>query len=155
MTFHKALLLAQQLLEIVQRCHKLHIVHRNLQPRNIIIQQNNDHPTVDDIKLVLIDFSLAWTDSQELSITDEDDLKILDEVVQRHSNNDFCLLQHFLSSSLKSQRYSPTIDSTSVCRILFWLLTDKWLDQIHYTNTYPHHENEYQQKILDKLGTII
>ncbi len=162
-TFHKALLLTRQLLEIVQRCHKVHIFHRNLQPSNIIVQQYNDHASVDDIKLVLIDFGLAWIDNPELSITDEDDLKMLDQVIKRHSNknlkqpsdNIFCILQHFLSLSSESQRRSPTIDSTSVCRILFWLLTDKWPDQVYYTNTYPHYENEYQQKINEKLGRII
>jgi serine/threonine protein kinase len=162
-TFHKALLLTRQLLEIVQRCHKLHIFHRNLQPSNIIVQQNNDHAAIDEIKLVLIDFGLAWIDSQELSVTDEDDFKMLDQVIRRHSNKNLkqpsdklsCLLQHLLSPSSKSQRCSPTIDSTGICHVLFWLLTNKWPDQVYYTNTYPHYENEYQQKINEKLGRII
>ncbi len=162
-TFHNALLLTRQLLEIVQRCHKVHIFHRNIQPSNIMVQQNNDHASLDDIKLVLIDFGLTWMDNQELSITNEDDLKIFDQIIKRHSNknlkqpsvNGSCLLQHLLALSSKTQRCSPAIDSIAVCRILFWLLTDNWPDQVYYTtNTYPHYENEYQQKINEKLGRI-
>jgi serine/threonine protein kinase len=163
-TFHNALLLTRQLLEIVQRCHKVNIFHRNIQPNNIMVQHSNDQASLDDIKLVLIDFGLAWIDSQELSITNEDDLKIFNQIIKRHLNknlkqpsaNDFCPLQHFLSLSSKSRCCNPAIDSTAVCRILFWLLTDKWPDQVYYTtNTYPHYENEYQQKINEKLGRII
>jgi serine/threonine protein kinase len=160
-TFHKVLLLTRQLLEIIQRCHKYHIVHRNLRPNNIIVQHNNDHLSVDEIKLALIDFSLAWIDRQELSMTEEDDLKILEQVIERHSNNNlkqssantFSPLQQILSSLSKNQRCSRTIDSTNVCHILFWLLTDKWPDQVHYT-TNPHRENENRKKINEKLGKL-
>jgi serine/threonine protein kinase len=161
-TFHKALLLTRQILEIVQRCHKTHIYHRNLHPNNIIAQHHNDHISVDEIKLVLIDFGLAWIDSQELSINDEDDLKMINQVNQRHStsnikqssNHTFDTLQHLLSLSAKSQRCSPIIDVIGVGRIFFWLLTDKWLDQVQYT-AQSHYQNEYQQKINEKLGKII
>jgi serine/threonine protein kinase len=162
-TFHKALLLTRQLLEIVQRCHKAHVFHRNLQPSNILVQQNNDHISNDEIKLVLIDFGFAWIDNQESSITDGDNLKILDQVMKRYSKKDFkqpsdntfCLLQQLLGSSSKNQRCSPTLDSTSVGRIFFWLLTNKWPDQVYYTNTYPHYEHQYQQKINEKLGRLM
>jgi serine/threonine protein kinase len=149
-TFHKALLLTQQILEIIQRCHKVHIFHRNLHPNNIMVQYSNDHGSIDEIKLVIIDFGLAWIDSQELLVTDEDDLKMIDQVIKKHSKSE---LKHLLLSSSKSQHCSPTVDSIGVCRILFWLLTDKWFDQVSYTPP-PHHESEYQQLITEKLGRI-
>jgi serine/threonine protein kinase len=152
-TFHQALLLTRQLLEIVQRCHKLRVLHRNLQPSNILVNQNNDPVSTDEIvKLVLIGFGVTWIDNQELSITDENDFKMIDQVIKKHSNQP---LQHLLSPTLRSQCRSPTIDATSVCHILFWLLTDHWLEQMYYTDTHPHYDYEYQQKINEKLGRVI
>jgi serine/threonine protein kinase len=159
-TFPKALFLTRQLLEIIQRCHKVNIFHRNLHPNNIIVQPSNDHASISETKIVLIDFGLAWFDSEELSITDEDDLEVLSEAIKRYSTNDlkdtlpntfYALTQ--LWSLGKSQRCSSTVDTTGVCWILFWLLTDKWPDQV-CPSSYPHHQNEYQEKIDIKLGTI-
>ena len=149
-TFHKALPLTRQILEIIQRCHKVHIFHRNLHPNNIMVRYSNDHGSIDEIQLVIIDFGLAWIDSQELLVTDEDDLKMIDQVIKNQSNSE---LKHLQLSSSKSQRCSPAADLIGVCRILFWLLTDKWFNQISYT-IHPHHETEYQQMITEKLGRI-
>ena len=158
-TFHQTLLLTQQLLEIVQRCHKRCILHRNLQPNNILVKQNNDPTSTDDIKLVLIGFSATWTDVQGSSITEEIDLRIIDQVIKRHSNqtSDHTVsnLKHLLSPASKSLCRNPIIDAASICRIWFWLLTDHWPEQIDYADNYPHYDHEYQQKINEKLGKVI
>jgi serine/threonine protein kinase len=158
-TFHQALLLTRQLLEIVQRCHKLRVLHRNLQPNNILVKQNNDPTSTDEIKLVLIGFGATWVDAQGLSIKDENDLKMIDQIIKKHfnqtSDHTFSALQHLLSPASRSLRRNPTIDATSVCRILFWLLVDHWLEKVYYTGTYPHYDDDYQQKINEKLGRII
>ena len=49
---------------------------------------------------------------------------------------------------------SPTIDATSICYILFWLLTDEWFDRTCTIDS-PHRDPEYQSKIIEKLGTIV
>jgi serine/threonine protein kinase len=104
---------------ILQQCHEFHIFHRNLQPKNILVQQGNSHVPINEIKLVFIDFGSVWIDSEQLSITDEDDLKIFDQVILRTStkgmDKTFCTLMQLWA--LKNQRCSPTVDTTSVLYI--------------------------------------
>jgi len=123
LTFHQSLILTRKILEIIQSCHQFHILHRNIHPSNFLVQQNNHYDSFDEIKLILIDFGLAWIDNQDLSICDEDDVKIINQRAPKHSAS------YLLSLSSKEQRCSPTIDSTGVCRILLWLATNKWYDQ--------------------------
>ena len=157
--FHQILLLTQQLLEIVQRCHQHRVLHRNIQPNNILVKQNNDPTSVDEIKLVLIGFSATWADMQGVPITEEKDLKVIGQIIKNHSNQTSdhtgSNLKHLLTPESKRLCRNLTLDATSVCRILFWLLTDHWPEQVYYADKYPHYNPEYQQKINEKLGRVI
>ena len=153
MTLYQVLCLIQQLLEIVRRCHHAGVLHRNLHPNNILVKKNKDPTCRDEIKLILIGFDIAWVDSKELVITDEEDLQIILKQAKDPVDDSFCTLKRFLSlDSSQNQRRSPTIDSTAVCYIFFWLLTDRWPDRMHDTDIQPHYELQCQKKIKDKLG---
>ncbi|CAF4393556.1 unnamed protein product [Rotaria socialis] len=158
-TVRVILSLARQLLNIIQRCHKARVIHRNLEPNNIMVQRAQVHASVDEVKLILIDFDLCWIDSQQSQISEEDDLKMIEHVIKRHStdnvkqtfDNIFSKLTHYLSSS--GQLNNPTLDSTGVCCILYWLITDKWLDQMSTVN-FCNQASDLQQTINKKLGDI-
>ncbi|UJR26048.1 hypothetical protein I4U23_007394 [Adineta vaga] len=152
-TFQQVIRITRQLLEIIQRCHRTYIVHRNLQPYNILVQKNSDQASFDTIKLVLVDFGAAWVESEQLSITDEDDVKMFKQVISKNAIRDSKSSSNLLSMSTSQQRRDPTLDSLNVCYILFWLLTEEWTKQLQYT-TFPHRENENQQKIYEKLGDV-
>lgn len=157
MTFYQALTLTRQLLEIVRQCHHASVLHRNLHPSNILVKKNNDPTSVmDEIKLVLIGFDIPWIDSKQFIITDGQDLKMIQKYSNESSNDTFCTFQRFLcSNSSENQRHSPTIDSTAVCYIFFWLLTHQWPDQMPCTDIQPHNEPNCHQQINDKLGRVI
>ena len=156
MTFDQALILIRQLLQIVRRCHDAGVLHRNLQPKNILVKRSNDPTFADEIKLVLIDFGLAWIDSKEVLITDQEDLQIIEKYSTQSSDEIFCALQHLLSSTSSEDQYrKPTIDSTNICCILFWLLTNQWPDGMYSTDMQPHYEFKNHQKIKHKLGRVM
>ncbi|CAF1104598.1 unnamed protein product [Rotaria magnacalcarata] len=158
-TLHVVLSLTRQLLNIIQRCHKARVIHRNLEPNNIMVQHTQIHASVDEVKLILIDFDLCWIDSQQSQINEEDDLKMIEYVIKRHStdsvnqtfDNIFSKLTHYLSSN--SQLNNPTLDSTGVCCILYWLITGKWLDQMSTVN-FCYQASDLEQIINKKLGDI-
>ncbi|CAF0811461.1 unnamed protein product [Adineta ricciae] len=154
-TFENILNIICQLLELIQQCHKHHIIHRNLQPRNVLVARNQDRVSSTSIKLTLIDFSVAWFDHQQKSTDDQDDLKIIEQAIDEHSSrtgNNMCnILQRLLMARTAEQRRDSSIDSLSICYILFWLLTEEWPDCVNYTG-FPHRDDEKQQKIHEKLG---
>ena len=119
-TFQDAIILARQLLGIIARCHRAHIFHRNLHPNHILIEGNYEQMLVREIKLVLISFGLAWIDGQQLSASETDDRAIFEQVMQRQSPDS----QSFLADN---HHCNTILDSTGVCRVLFWLLTDDWM----------------------------
>lgn len=100
-TFQDAITLTRRLLDIVARCHRAHVLHRNLHPSHILVQGNHNHLIAKEIQLVLISFGLALIDDERTSGS-----------------------QPVLSDQ---QRRNAMLDSTGVCRILFWLLTNHWL----------------------------
>ncbi|CAF4812355.1 unnamed protein product, partial [Rotaria socialis] len=86
-TVRVILSLTRQLLNIIQRCDKARVIHRNLEPNNIMVQRAQVHASVDEVKLILIDFDLCWFDSQQSQISEEDDLKMIEHVIKRHSTD--------------------------------------------------------------------
>lgn len=156
MTFDQALIITRQLLAIIRGCHHARVLHRNLQPKNILVKKTNNPTAPDEIKLVLINFGIAWIDSKKLPVTDKEDLQVIRNYSNKSSDARFCTLQHFLfSTSSENQYRSPTIDSMGICYILFWLLTNQWPDGRYSTDMLPHYQFKNHQKIKYKLGRVM
>ncbi|CAF1131778.1 unnamed protein product [Adineta ricciae] len=93
-----ALQICRSLLMIIKQVHNHKIVHRDIQPKNILIQRD---PTTDDFRLMLVNFTSAWIDgNQQL------------EEINFQTNQQVQPCQH-----------SPTIDASGTCALLFRLLT--------------------------------
>lgn len=130
----EAIQFVQNLTTIVQEIHFRGVFHQNLGPESIIIEWDSKQTSIDQAQLILINFSQADIKSD-----------INDQVNQSATQRWYKAPQ----SNVESLKYSSTIDASSICAILFWLLT----------NTHPRHENHLlpheQNTVMDKLGAKI
>ena len=105
-----AVSLTIKLLDTLEDCHQIGIVHRDIKPDNIIIK-NNDISTP-----VLIDFGISFNKVDE-SATD------LTPTWQQLGNRFFQLPELAEKSSLQRD---PRSDITQICGILFFTITGKF-----------------------------
>ncbi|NEQ36590.1 MAG: serine/threonine protein kinase [Okeania sp. SIO3I5] len=133
MNIFSAVNLTIKLLDTLEYCHQIGIVHRDIKPDNIIIK-NNDISTP-----VLIDFGISFNKVDE-SATD------LTPTWQRLGNRFFQLPELGEKSSLQRDHRS---DITQICGILFFTITGKFplylLDSENGNK--PHQRKEAKQKL--------
>jgi serine/threonine protein kinase len=119
----EALQITRQLLTIIKQIHARNIIHRDIQPKNILVRQRSG---IAEMNLMLINFGSAWSNDDQLKHSVED--------IDNQLGNDFYRMPQFEKRSsdtgqddnnqqLKDSQYSPTIDTTGICAILFWLIT--------------------------------
>ncbi|MDJ0553401.1 MAG: serine/threonine-protein kinase [Microcoleaceae cyanobacterium MO_207.B10] len=147
MNIFSAVSLTIKLLDTLEYCHQIGIVHRDIKPDNIIIK-NNDISTP-----VLIDFGISFNKVDEYG-TD------LTPTWQHLGNRFFQLPELGEKSSLQRD---PRSDITQICGILFFTITGKFplylLDSENGNK--PHQRKEAKQKlsvlpeyILSKINRV-
>jgi serine/threonine protein kinase len=154
-SFRHKLIITLNLLNIVKEIHSRNIVHRHINPDNIMIRtplvdaENNHHLLYNDkINLTLIGYSRAC-------VTQDDELnnRMIFEDDRNHLWNTF-----YQTPQLEGQMStddlirSPTIDTSCVCAVLFWMITKddpKESRNIHIEA--PHQRKEYIKLIHDEL----
>jgi serine/threonine protein kinase len=148
----EALKLTRQLLFIVKQIHARKVIHRDIQPKNILVKQrlNNDH-----IDLMLTSFSSAWINNYQWTYTIQD--------FNHQLGNTFYRMPQFEQQQNENNdpsQHSSTIDTTGVCAILFWLITGH--DPIESQNIRgeaPHQLREnlklIEKQISAAIGKII
>ncbi len=133
MNIFSAVSLTIKLLDTLEYCHQIGIVHRDIKPDNIIIK-NNDISTP-----VLIDFGIYFNKIDEYA-TD------LTPTWQQLGNRFFQLPELGEKSSLQRD---PRSDITQICGILFFTITGKFplylLDSENGNK--PHQRKEAKQKL--------
>ena len=128
------LIITRKLLYLIEEIHLRDIVHRYIKPENILVTtrshaQNDPHyHDVDEVKLHLIDFSEACLVGNE-----ENTQRTIFQYASDYRQNTFyqpCQLQKQSSiveenEDLRNEDtdYHPSIDTSFVCAILFWLIT--------------------------------
>lgn len=129
--------LVLKLLETVQYCHNLGIVHRDIKPDNIIIRH-------DDIRdPVLIDFGISFNQSDA-------DGTILTEPRQQLGNRFLALPELQVNSSMQRD---PRADITQCCGILFFALVGLFpVTLLDHEGRMPHQRPE-SQKALSKISS--
>lgn len=144
-----ALRISQQILRIVQQMHDLHVIHRDIQPEHILVRKSNAKPK--ELHFMLINFHASWVDDMSTATIDG------------FKGNDFYKMPQFeteeQSEGMLNARYSPTIDATGVCAVLFWMITGKQPKESRDINDRaPHQLPEnvkiIERKIKDLTGTI-
>jgi serine/threonine protein kinase len=162
-SFRDKSILTIKLLNIVREMHRRNIVHRHIKLDSIIIKTQSDTENrqnlrySDQINLFLIDFSQAcFIQNNEYNQT-----MIFQDALDHIQNNFYQVLQLERQPSTddenenqqdKSMLYSPTIDTSSVCAVLFWLITDEYprgSRDIH--GNAPHQRGKFIDIINEQL----
>jgi serine/threonine protein kinase len=151
----EALHITRQLLTIVKDVHARRVVHRNLQPKNILVNERSDidrvasSSDIDEISLTVVNFDSSWIDDyQWANIVDDTNIQL---------GNDFYRMSQFEKrlNENNQQQQSPTIDVTGVCAILFWMITDREPKESRDINETAPHYLPINAKMIEKKVTEI
>ena len=132
----EALQITRQLLTIIKEIHSKNVIHRDIQPKNILIQQR---PNDQQMTFMFINFGSAFIKNYQWTHSLED--------IDNYLGNQFYRMPQFEQRSLQTKLFeqSPVIDTTGICAILFWILTghepreskDVWEQPPHHLHDHP------------------
>jgi len=131
----EAIQLVQNLITIIKCVHSRGVLHQNLEPKTIMIEWDSKQISIDKAELVLINFSHAYIKSNKS-----------DPMIQSTGKCWYNAPQ----ANVESLKYSSTIDATSICAIVLWLLTN--IEPLHDHGNLPH-QRENVMDILDSKIT--
>ena len=145
-----ALEICRSLLTIIKQVHNHKIVHRDIQPRNILIQRNS---TTNDFKLMLVNFTSAWIDDNQLANSMEP--------IEEQWSSEFYLVPQLEEINFRTNQqvqpcqHSPTIDTSGTCALLFWLLTGhKPRASRDISGNAPHQLRDNEKIIKSKIVDV-
>ncbi|CAF0877998.1 unnamed protein product [Adineta steineri] len=164
-----AIKLTQKLLLTIKEIHGKGIVHRDIKPKNLLVIHNDDSQ-IETAEIHIVDFGLAYIENR-----DDIDWSSFEEKEQfRETNFGYTYGNIFYrapqlnplswkgktqkeQNALQNVRRSPTIDASSICAILFWLITDIEPGPKHRNvmNLAPHQCKEAQNRIDVKIGEAV
>lgn len=161
-----AVTLTQKLLSAIKNVHAKGVVHRDIKPTNLLVSYAADAP-IQTAEIYVIDFGLSYIKNRD----DDVDLASFEPKEKYEQTlfgdtigNIFFRVPQLNSVSTKDMtakeknvlldiRRSPTIDASSICAILFYLITNiepglKIRDQF---NLAPHQNEEAEKQIRNKI----
>lgn len=161
MNLHENLIITRKLLHLIKDIHSRNIVHRYIHPKNILVTirsrvpSNRSHHDVNQVNLHLIDFSEAYPAGNEEIIQG-----IGFQSASDHRQNSFYQppqLQRQPSIEDENDHpqneyfdYHPSIDTSFVCAILFWLVTKHYPKDSQDIDNVPTHRQAKYSEIIDK-----
>ncbi|CAF1077473.1 unnamed protein product [Adineta steineri] len=164
-----AIKLTQQLLTTIEQVHSTGIVHRDIKPGNLLVVYDKQTP-IESAQIHVVDFGLAFIDNFD----DIPDWSIFEKKepydathLDTHLGNHFYISPQMCQKSLRGLsdkeknelmilRRSETVDASSICAILFWLITS--IEPHRYRNEdefAPHEENDAVTKIAEKIDETV
>ncbi|CAF1400466.1 unnamed protein product, partial [Rotaria sordida] len=146
--------------------HAKGVVHRDIKPINLLVSCDVNAP-IETAEIYVIDFGLSYIENRE----DDVDLTSFEKKEKYEQTcfgatigNFFFRVPQLNSASIKQMtakeknvlldvRRSPTIDASSICAILFWLITNiepgpKIRDEY---NLAPHQNQKAESQIMNKI----
>ncbi|CAF0762955.1 unnamed protein product [Adineta steineri] len=142
------------------------VIHRDIKPINLLVSYDRNTP-IETAEIYVIDFGLAYIENRE----DDVDLSSFEEnedsmntCLGHTIGNRFFRVPQLNSASTKQLtpkekhvlldvRRSPTIDASSICAILFWLITniEPGLKIRDKDNLAPHQTDKARSRIINKI----
>lgn len=157
-----ALRITLNLLNTVKQIHNKNIVHRKMNPYNIILKdssiQVNDggQYLFEKMKFILIDFDLSSID-QEI----HENNQVIDQTLCTYSATPGRVFYHVPQIAKQigihkieqnQSLYSRTIDASHLCAILFWLITTDFpLESKDINGRAPHEKLKYEKIIKTEI----
>ncbi len=162
-----AVILTQKLLLTIKKVHARGVVHRDIKPINLLVSYKAN-ASIEKAEIYVIDFGLSYINNREDDV-DLTSFENKEKYEQTHFGNTigniFFRVPQLNSASSKDMtpkeknvlldiRRSPTIDASSICAILFWLITNiepglKIRDQY---NLAPHQNPIAESEIMNKIA---
>ena len=134
----EAIQLIQNLTEIAKEVHSRNVLHQNLTPETVMIDWNHTQSSIDQARLTLVDFSQAYIKSDEKSP--------LNQLAESR-------WYKAPQTNVKLHRYRPTIDTSGICALLLWLLTD--CDPKHNEDKLPHQQDNVKDEIDRRIALAV
>lgn len=130
--------LIQKLIKIIKEIHSKDVLYLNIRPENIIIQWDYERTTSDEAVLTLTNFSQACIVSEK------------NHQVKQSTNKYWYQAPQLQDDILKC---SSTIDASSLCALLLWLLTNSQPE--HDENLLPHQNEDIIVKLNNKIASTV
>ncbi|CAF0935027.1 unnamed protein product [Adineta steineri] len=164
-----AIKLTQKLLLTIKEIHGKGIVHRDIKPKNLLVIHNDGSHT-EAAEIHVVDFGLAYIENR-----DDIDWSSFEEKAKFRETHFSCTYGNIFyrvpqlnspswkgktqkeQNALQNVRRSPTIDASSICAILFWLITDIEPGPEHRNemNLAPHQCEGAQNRIDIKIDKAV
>jgi serine/threonine protein kinase len=161
-----AVKLTQKLLLTIKKVHARGVVHRDIKPVNLLVTYDRNAP-IETAEIYVVDFGLSYIENRE----DDFDLssfegkeKYMQTCFGDTIGNCFFRVPQLNSASTKQMtakeknvlldvRRSPTIDASSICAILFWLIAhvEPGLKIRDEYNLAPHQNEKVKTQIMTKI----
>lgn len=134
----EAVHLIQNLTRIVKDVHSKGVLHQNLSPENIFIDWDEKSTSAEEAIFTLTDFSQAHIISEKNYQSKQSPQNYWYQALQLQDE----ILKH-----------SSTVDASSLCALLFWLLTN--VDPKHDGSFLPHQSEDIMTKLNNKIGSAV
>lgn len=150
----EALQLTRRLLYVVKQIHARNVIHRDIQPKNILVQSQRNNQTS---SVMLINFGSGWiNDPQAINMLEKYDnpsgnsfYRMPQFEKQRHADMEL----NENDDQLKQFQRSATIDAVGSCAILFWIITGHEPKELHDIWGHAPHKLRDHSKIIEKKVT--
>ena len=164
-SFKEKLIIILTLIDLIKEIHQCDVIHRNLTPSKIFIQPITSDDGENGFRLQIIDFDYAHVSPNEIqktnsstgplqsggSITNHFYLPVQFQLVTLNSDD---IDEEKESKELERQSFG--IDTSSICAILFWMITYHEPKLARNSDgKAPHHMSENKQLIDDTLMVSI
>lgn len=134
----EAVQLVQNLTKIVNEVHSRNVLYQNLTPETVIIDWNHTQSSMDQARLTLVDFSQACTKS--------DENPPLNQLAESR-------WYKAPQTNAKLHRYKSTIDTSDICALLLWLLTE--CDPKHSEDKLPHQQDNVNDELDRRIALAV
>lgn len=159
--FREDLIICLKLIDVIEGIHNRAVVHQKISPHNILINYD-ESMTPDQINVCLIDFDCAWIEQPNMNDSVGGDsatdltANAFYQAPQFEARPAAVSSTDTMEDTVAMQRRSPTLDTSAVCAVLFWLLTKREPKYSRTTDGHaPHQLRGIRNIINDQIQSLV